>query len=247
MPVFNPNSQILLEQLQTMSTDIRTQKQKIEQAIALGQAAQNAADAAASAVQVVSGTVQTISAEMVRKFTSQPIQSAAFVLDEVSGYFYATVSHLLGDAAPDVEVYDSDKDKQQIQSIIVDSNTIKLELSAADMASNSFPLTCIVLGKNTPTTSPVNPGEAIPGTTFIARFQASNNSVEYDAGSGYTQIAGTDGSLEAFIGADSWIYIQRPNDEYFKVLPGMWALSPTDGGNYANNKADVAAILLGAA
>ncbi len=104
-------------------------------------------------------TVQTISAEMVRKFTSGPIAAAAFVLDSVSGYFYATVSHMLGDAAPDVEVYDNDKDKQSVQSILVDNNTIRLELSANEMATNSFPLTCICLGKNTPVSTGVGLGE----------------------------------------------------------------------------------------
>ncbi len=180
MSVYNPQtSQTLLEQLDNMSSDIREQKKIAAEAkaaalaaaqaaqaaqgtantaLSTGQAAQSIADAAASAVQIVSGTVQTISAEMVRKFTSSPIAAAAFVLDAATGYYYATVSHLLGDAAPDIEVYDADKDKQRIQSIIVDNDTIKLELDAEDMASNSFPLTCIVLGKNTPVPTGVGLG-----------------------------------------------------------------------------------------
>lgn len=162
-----------------MSNDIRAQKlaakaardaalsaqSTANTALNVGQAAQSIADAAASALQAISGTVVTISAEMVRKFNSEDIPQSAFVLDAVSGYFYATVSHMLGDAAPDIEVYDADKDKQQIQSIIVDNNTIKLELDPDDMASNSFPLTCIVLGKNTPVSTGVSNWTQMPGST----------------------------------------------------------------------------------
>ena len=165
MSVYNPQiNQSFLEQLDIMSTDIRQQKKDLAlvnyaataaqntatSAVSIGQAAQAAADAVSTTVQTVIGTVETLSGEMVRKFTSGPIESTAFVLDSARGYYYATISHLLSDSAPDVEVYDNNKDKQRIQSIIVDLNTIELELDAEDLANNSFPLTCIVLGKNTP-------------------------------------------------------------------------------------------------
>ncbi len=151
-----------------MSTDLRQQKISIaavkaeaiaaqdtaNNAMTIGQLAQQAADTVSTTVQTVIGTVETLSGEMVRKFTSQSIEAAAFVFDPVRNYYYATVSHLLLDLAPDVEVYDTEngkpKDKQRIQSIIVDLNTIELELDADDLANNSFPLICIVLGKNAP-------------------------------------------------------------------------------------------------
>lgn len=168
-----------------MSTDLRQQKKDVaaakaaalaaqstaNTALATGQTAQSDAAAVAAAVQVVSGTVQTVSAEMVRKFTSAPIPATSFVLDAIRGYYYATVSHMLGDAAPDVEVYDNDKDKQRIQSIILDNNTIELELDADDMATNSFPLTCICLGKNTPVQPVVieDEGTLIPTTNFYVK------------------------------------------------------------------------------
>ena len=169
----NPPSLSTIIQLFTdiMSTDLRQQKIAIaavkaevlaaqdtaNNALTIGQVAQDSAnnaqgsaDSAMSAVQLVSGTVQTLSGEMVRKFTSQPIEAVSFVFDPVRNYYYATVSHLLGDLAPDVEVYDNDKDKQRIQSIIVDLNTIELELDGDDLTNNSFPLTCIVFGKTEP-------------------------------------------------------------------------------------------------
>ena len=147
-----------------MSTDIRSQKIAIaavkaetlaaqdtaNSAMTIGQLAQQAADTVSTTVQAVIGTVETLSGEMVRKFTSQPIAAAAFIFDPARNYYYATVSHILGDLTPDIEVYDFNKDKQRIQSIIVDLNTIELELDAEDLENNSFPLTCIVLGKNAP-------------------------------------------------------------------------------------------------
>ncbi len=78
-----------------------------------------------------------ISTEMVRKFTSNPLSSSDFYLFPENGYFYATVNHGLNDSTPDLEVYDNDK--QEIQPMVVDSNTIKLELSANEMTTNSFP------------------------------------------------------------------------------------------------------------
>ena len=164
MSVYNPQHQSFLEQLDTMSTDIRQQNADLaaaraiaiaaqntaSNATSIGLAAQQAADTVSNAVQIITGTVDTLSAEMVRKFKSGPIAAVAFELDAVAGYYYALVSHMLGDAAPDIEVYDNDGDKQRIQSTIIDSNTIRLELDSEDLASNAFPLTCICLGKTTP-------------------------------------------------------------------------------------------------
>ncbi len=140
-----------------MSTDIRAQKKAIEDTLAAAQAAQSsantaqgAADTVAASLQNAVGTIQTISTEMVRKFTSNPLSSNDFYLFTENGYFYATVNHGLNDSTPDIEVYDNDKEKQSIQSMVVDSNTIKLELSANEMATNSFPLICICVGKSSP-------------------------------------------------------------------------------------------------
>ena len=166
MSVYNPQiNQSVLEQLDIMSTDIRSQKLAIaavkaetiaaqdtaNNAMGVGQLAQQGVDTVPNTVSAVFDRVETLSGEVVRKFTSQPIDAAAFVFDSARNYYYyATISHALGDATPDIEVYDDNKDKQRIQSIIVDLNTIELELDAEDLANNSFPLTCIVLGKNTP-------------------------------------------------------------------------------------------------
>ena len=98
-----------------MSTDIRQQKKDLaaakaiavaaqgaaSNAISIGQAAQQAADTVSNAVQTITGTVETLSVEMVRKFKSGPISAVAFELDAVAGYYYALVSHMLGDAAPE--------------------------------------------------------------------------------------------------------------------------------------------------
>ena len=165
MSVYNPQiNQSFLEQLDIMSTDIRSQKLAIaavkseaiaaqdtaNNAMSVGQLAQQGVDTISNTVSAVIGSVETLSGEMVRKFTSQPIEFSAFILDPVRGYYYATVSHGLSDAAPDIEVYDNNKDKQRVQSIIVDLNTVELELDAEDLSHNSFPLTCIVLGKTAP-------------------------------------------------------------------------------------------------
>lgn len=220
-----------------MSTDIRAQKKAIQDAINLGQTAlqtgqtaQNAADAAASAVQVISGTVQTISAEMVRKFTSAPIDAAAFVLDAVSGYYYATISHMLGDAAPDIEVYDNDKDKQSVQSIVVDNNTVKLELTSADMTSNSFPLTCIVLGKNTPVTPGVGEAgiavAAKPG--WMARYTPGLKQVQKQLDAmGWVNIIDSANILEARLGADGTVHTkdEAGNYQYAFIDGGAWVPS----------------------
>jgi hypothetical protein len=238
MSVYNPQtSQLFLEQLDTMSTDIRAQKKAIADALLAAQSAQGtannavmigntakatadaattigntavaAADAAATAVQVISGTVQTISAEMVRKFISQPIDAASFVLDVVSGYYYATVSHMLGDAVPDVEVYDNDKDKQAIQSILVDNNTIKLELTAADMQSNAFPLTCICIGKDT-SASAVAAWRLIPGSTTNSYRLLDSMVVESLDGGATINIVYYVQAEEAFLGTNNRIYAKEP-------------------------------------
>lgn len=224
-----------------MSTDIRQQKKDIAaskaaalaaqtaaqaaqgtatNAVSIGQAAQLAADTVSTAVQTVVGTVETLSVEMVRKFTSQPIEAAAFILDAVRGYYYATVSHGLGDAAPDVEVYDNDKDKQRMQSLIVDNNTIELELDAEDLASNSFPLTCIVLGKNTPV-QPVIAWLMTPGSG--REFGISSQIV-------YSRLVGTIeadlsnlfvGVVNAFLQGNR-LYVELVDGSFHYKEDGLW-------------------------
>ena len=226
-----------------MSTDIRDQKKAIADAVALGQAAQgsantarNIADAAASGLQVISGTVQTISAEMVRKFTSGPIAAAAFVLDSVSGYFYATVSHGLGDAAPDIEVYDNDKDKQSVQSILVDNNTIKLELSDNEMATNSFPLVCIVLGKNTPVEPVLGAWEPMPGGS--RDFRLLNGNLENTTDMGVTFNLMGSSIVEAFICVqESKIYAKNQTGEYLSFAGNGAYLSGEEENDYLFRKA----------
>jgi hypothetical protein len=219
MSVYNPQtSQSLLEQLEVMSTDIRAMKKAAADAAAAAQVAQSTAntaqsaaniaqsaantaksvaDAATAALQTITGTVQTISAEMVRKFTSEPIESSAFVLDAASGYFYATVSHMLSDPKPDIEVFDNDGDKQAVQSILMDNNTIKLELSANEMATNSFPLTCICLGKNTPDQPVSGQWNPIPGG--VGDLRLVNGVLQKTLDMGVTVSDLVMGVLEAFI------------------------------------------------
>lgn len=271
MSVYNPQiNQSFLEQLEIMSTDIRQQKKDIAaaklaaqtaqgtaltaqgtatNAITIGQAAQQAADAVSTAVQTVVGTVETLSVEMVRKFTSQPIEAAAFVLDAVRGYYYATVSHGLGDAAPDIEVYDADKDKQRMQSLIVDNNTIELELDAEDLASNSFPLTCIVLGKNTP--SPVGvglAGEPIPGRNDVVRYNANslNGTVEYGDGNTWSTIDGLQPVLTAYLGTDAFVHVEMKDGTFQVITPGTWNYVPSSAAAYAAaTDVSMGAVLLG--
>jgi hypothetical protein len=258
MSVYNPQiPQSFLEQLEVMSTDIRAQKKAIADALAVGQAAQgtantaqSAAEAAASALQVVSGTVTTLSAEMVRKFKSEPIAAASFVLDAVSGYFYATVSHMLGDATPDIEVFDNDGDKQAVQSILVNNDTIKLELSAAEMASNSFPLTCICLGKNTPVPGVGSNGIQLPGGTDLIRYNSAINggTIEYslNGGDNWAVIDNAATIAQSYLASDGVIFNASGDGVTFtKVIPGQWLLLPTDGGRFAQIAADPSSVLLG--
>lgn len=222
MSVYNTRiNQSFLEQIEIMSTDIRQQKKDIAaakaaaqvaqgtaqdaqgtaaNAVTIGQAAQQAADLVSGAVQVITGTIETISVEMVRKSNSGPIAATAFILDAVRGYYYATFVHGLNDAAPDIEVYDADKDKQRIQSIIVDNNTIELELDAEDLASNSFPLTCIVLGKTAPAPSFV----MMPGGEFTYRLL--NGVVQRGNGVGENFSDIYMNVVTAFLSADSRVY-----------------------------------------
>jgi hypothetical protein len=258
MSVYNPQiPQSFLQELENMSTDIRQQKKDIADAKAaaqaaqgtannalnVGQVAQSVADAAASALQVISGTIETISAEMVRKFNSDAIPQSAFVLDPVTGYFYATVSHMLGDVAPDIEVYDADKDKQRIQSIIVDNNTIKLELDSEDMASNSFPLTCIVLGKNAPDSPVTGAWEPMPGGD--RDFRLLNGNLENTTDMGVTfNLMGTD-IVEAFICTqESKIYAKNQAGEHFSFAANGAYFAQEEVNDYLSRKALADSIAL---
>jgi hypothetical protein len=258
MSVYNPQiPQSFLQELENMSTDLRQQKKDVaaakaaaqaaqstaNTALVTGQTAQSVADAAASAVQVVSGTVQTVSAEMVRKFTSAPIAATSFVLDVARGYYYATVAHMLGDSAPDIEVYDNDKDKQRIQSIILDNNTIELELDADDMATNSFPLVCIVLGKNSPVQPVLGAWEPMPGGD--RDFRLLNGNLENTTDMGVTSnLMGTD-IVEAFICTqESKIYAKNQAGEHFSFAANGAYFAQEEVNDYLSRKALADSIAL---
>ena len=87
-------------------------------------------------------------------------------------------------------------------SLIVDNNTIELELDAEDLASNSFPLTCICLGKNTPDS---DLGALMPGGTSTYRLRSG--SVERLSSNGGTEWSTVyNNVVTAFLSADSRVY-----------------------------------------
>lgn len=179
-----------------MSTDIRAIKQTAAQLLAATQAAQqtadnavlaaNTADSKAVTAQSVADTnAQEIQAAMtaiadnaansVQKAGPIAIEADEFTLNSFSGFYEYYLSHGLNDEAPDVEVIDAAKEKQLIQSSGVDANSVKLELTADDIAGNQWPLYAIVIGK---------PGSVLPIAGNGAPWVAIANNVRYFQRSG---------------------------------------------------------------
>lgn len=159
-----------------MSTDIRATKQAIADNLAATQAAQAAANTAQSSAVAAQNTSDTNSASiqsaldtiavnagaMVRKFGPVAITAAEFTLNSISGFYEHLLTHGLLDEAPDVEVIDSQREKQIIQSIGVDANSVKLELTVSDVANNAWPLYAIVFGKS---------GSVLPVAAIASMFK----------------------------------------------------------------------------
>ena len=166
-----------------MSTDIRATKQAIADNLAATQAAQTAANTAQAAantaqssavaaqntsdtnsasIQSALDTIAVNAGAMVRKFGPVAITAAEFTLNSISGFYEHLLTHSLLDEAPDVEVIDSQREKQIIQSIGVDENSVKLELTVSDVANNAWPLYAIVFGKS---------GSVLPVAAIASMFK----------------------------------------------------------------------------
>ena len=132
-----------------------------------------------------------------------------------------------------------------MQSLIVDNNTIELELDAEDMATNSFPLTCICLGKNSPVTPVAGGWEAIPGD--IGELRLLNGNVERSLDGGLTverQVFPGLIAVEAFIGANSRVYARLDNGGFVETQIGIWTVQSSEGGDFNAAKSDPSAVIL---
>lgn len=168
-----------------MSTDIREIKNALEstQSVAnnaqlvataaqlAANTAQSTSDTNASGIQSALDTISLNASQMVRKFGPVAINASEFTLNTTSTFYEYYLAHGLGDEAPDVEVIDSQREKQLIQSTGVDGNSVKLELTASDITDNEWPLYAIVIGK---------PGSVLPvapvapvGTELQSGFRAT--------------------------------------------------------------------------
>jgi hypothetical protein len=169
MSVYNPqNSQSFLQELENMSTDIREIKATFTTSAAATQAALDAANAAQAAadladskavaaqdssasnlesIQNAEQSISSMNQAMVRKFGPIAIAANQFVLNSTTGFYEYLLEHGLQDEAVDVEVLDAQREKQLIQTIGVDAYGVKLELSASDVSSNSWPLYAVAFGR----------------------------------------------------------------------------------------------------
>lgn len=219
-----------------MSTDIRATKQAIADTLAATQAAQaaaNAAQAAADTAQssavAAQNTSDTNSASiqsaldaiavnagaMVQKFGPVAITSSEFIQNTFSGAYEYYLSHGLNDEAPDVEVLDSQREKQIIQSIGVDANSVKLELTASDMTDNAWPLYAIVIGK---------PGSMLPTQAIESLFKRLGNRNQYYRLTNGNLDQSTDG-----VNVENAMVFLNVTSGYMLTTPGTVSVALDDG------------------
>ena len=170
MSVYNSqSSNSFLQEIEIMSTDIRALQQIAADNLAASQTAQataNTAQATASintdSIQSALDTIAINAGAMVRKSNPVAIASNEFVLNASSGVYEYVLTHGLNDEFPDVEILDSQREKQLIQSVGIDANSVKLELTAGDIAQNAWPLYAIVLAR---------PGTVLPIAPVVSLFK----------------------------------------------------------------------------
>lgn len=187
----------------------------------------------------------TIETSMVieRKFT---VLKAAFTASE-DVWVYDLV-HDMNALTPSVEIYDTNpltgkaKDIQLLQAVGVDENTLQIELSQAEYDGANFPLNVAIQATNSPVVF-VPAWEAVPGGVGELRFNAGK--VEYSLDMGVTvdrQLFPDLIAVEAFLGADNWIYAKLDSGIYTGSQYGTWTRTDFTEAAYNGMKANPSSI-----
>ena len=154
-------------------SDIRSFKKMLADQQAL--LTQQAAELATTGAKLV-----TLETTMVIENVFTVAKSAFTFADEVWTY---NLVHGMNTLAPGVEVFDGGGDAQTVQTIVVDSNTLKIEFSQFEYDGNNFPIAVSIQAKN----SPVVPTEGQWSALFNGvNFRLLNGEVEFSVDGGAT-------------------------------------------------------------
>lgn len=174
------------------------------------------------------------------------VAKAAFSL--VDGFWVYNLLHEMQSVTPDVTIFDDGGDQQLIQSIGVDLNNLKIELSQVEYDDGSFPLTVNIQAKNAPMMSNFVAGSwNDAGDTSQLRFL--NGKVERTLDMGVTidrQLFPDLTATEAFFTTDNFVYALLDNGVFVRTQLNVWIVSDVTVEAYNSAKYVAGAIGLSA-